>query len=114
MRSSTQSSDEMTLYLTVEQAAAQLQIGRSLAYRLAHEYESTNGASGMPVKRIGRLLRVCRTDLEAWSHTPPAHSNVVDTTPSTATRSSITSPVSKVGARRHASTVEQPALPFSA
>ena len=113
MRSSTQSFDEMTLYLTVEQAASQLQIGRSLAYRLAHEYESTDGASGMPVKRIGRLLRVRRTDLEAWSHVPAEHPHVADTTPSTTTRSSVTSPVSKARARRSASTGEQPAL-FSA
>ena len=114
MRSNNESSEQPTLFMTVEEAAKQLRIGRTLAYRLAHEYESTNGASGMPVKRIGKVLRVRRSDLEAWSHVSAEHPHVVDTAPSTTARSSVISPVSKVGARRHASTVEQPALPFSA
>ena len=113
MRSSKQSSDSTSMYMTVEDAAKELGIGRTLAYRLAQEFLATNGASGLPVIRVGRLLRVRRTDLEAWSHVPAGHPNV-EIASSTMTRSSVTSTVSKVGARRHASTVEQPALPFSA
>ncbi len=113
MRSRCESCGAASMYMTVEQAAKELQIGRTLAYLLAGEYESTNGASGMPVKRVGKLLRVLRSDLEAWAHAPAEYSNVVDTTSPTTTLSSVPSPVSKARVRRSASTVEQPAL-FSA
>ncbi len=51
-----QSYEPTSMYMTVEQAAKQLQIGRTLAYRLADEYLATDGRSGLPVKRFGRLL----------------------------------------------------------
>ena len=47
-------------FLTVEEAAAVLRIGRSKAYELAREYLATDGASGMPVIRLGKQLRVPR------------------------------------------------------
>ena len=34
--------------LTVEEAASVLRIGRSLAYQLAREYDTTGGVSGLP------------------------------------------------------------------
>jgi hypothetical protein len=46
--------------LTVEEAAAVLRIGRSLAYQLAREYDATGGVSGLPVIRLGGCLRVPR------------------------------------------------------
>lgn len=113
MRSNKELPESTSMYMTVEQAAKELGIGRTLAYRLANEYLTTNGASGLPVIRVGRLLRVRRSDLMAWKHAVDEHPNVVDLT-TAPTRASSTSPVSKACAQRHASTVEQPALPFSA
>lgn len=46
--------------LTVEEAASVLRIGRSLAYQLAREYDTTGGVSGLPVIRLGGCLRVPR------------------------------------------------------
>ncbi len=112
MKSKNQWSGSTSMYMTVEQAAKELQIGRTLAYRLANEYLATNGLSGLPVIRVGRLLRVRRSDLEARRHVFAEHHHTV--TPATHTaRATVSSPVSKAHARRSASTVEQPAL-FSA
>ena len=107
-----QSYDPTSMYMTVEQAAKQLQIGRTLAYRLADEYLATDGRSGLPVKRFGRLLRVLRSDLEASAHVPAEHHAAVTPAAQFATTQA-TSPVSKAHALRTASTIEQPAL-FSA
>ena len=52
--------DEYPLLLTVEEAAAVLRIGRSLAYELARLYESSDGRDGLPVLRVGALMRVPR------------------------------------------------------
>jgi len=52
-------------FLTVEEAAAIVRIGRTLAYQEAARFEATRGAEGLPVIRIGRLLRVPRARLEA-------------------------------------------------
>ncbi len=56
----------------------ELQIGRTLAYRLADEYVATDGRSGMPVERVGRLLRVLRSELEAWAHVTAEHRTAVE------------------------------------
>src|ERR671917_525712 len=52
-------------FLTVEEAAAVLRIGRTAAYELARRYRATGGAEGLPVVVLGRLLRVPRMQLEA-------------------------------------------------
>ena len=52
--------DEYPLLLTVEESAAVLRIGRSLAYELARLYESSDGRDGLPVLRVGALMRVPR------------------------------------------------------
>jgi|GEM_PF-1086533 len=113
MRSRCESCDTASMYMTVEEAARHLRIGRTLAYRLAREYLATGGRSGLPVIRVGRLLRVRRSDLEAWSHVIAEHHNAVTPAAAQSATTSVSSPVSKACTRRSASTVEQPAL-FSA
>jgi excisionase family DNA binding protein len=51
-------------FLTVEEAARVLRIGRTSAYQLAQRWCSTDGREGLPVVRVGRLLRVPRPALE--------------------------------------------------
>jgi hypothetical protein len=53
--------DQRSALLKIEEAARLLTIGRSLAYRLAHEYLASGGTSGLPVIRFGAAcLRVPR------------------------------------------------------
>ena len=51
-------------YLTVEEAAALLRIGRTSAYALAREWRDTGGREGLPVVKLGRQLRVPRAALK--------------------------------------------------
>lgn len=51
-------------FLTVEEAAALLRIGRTSAYALAREWRETGGRRGLPVVELGRQLRVPRAALE--------------------------------------------------
>ncbi|HET6873606.1 MAG TPA: helix-turn-helix domain-containing protein [Acidimicrobiales bacterium] len=55
--------DDLPVVLSVEEAAAFLRIGRTSAYELARRYEATGGREGLPVVRLGRLLRVPRAGL---------------------------------------------------
>jgi len=57
-------------FLTVEEAAAILRIGRTAAYLLARRWEDTAGAEGLPVLRFGRLLRVPVRELERLAAGP--------------------------------------------
>jgi hypothetical protein len=51
-------------FLTVEEAARVLRIGRTAAYALARSWRDTEGQQGIPVVEFGRLLRVPRRALE--------------------------------------------------
>jgi hypothetical protein len=96
-------------FLTIEEAAAILRIGRTAAYALGREYLATGGASGLPVMRFGRLLRVPRVKLEAMlggpiTWPPPT------TTSSVATAIPLSHPLV---VRARPSQLQAPMLPFS-
>lgn len=57
-------------FLTVEEAAAILRIGRTVAYALTRQWRATNGEAGIPVVSFGRQLRVPRAALEAIAGGP--------------------------------------------
>ena len=69
-------------FLTLDEAAAVLRVGRSTAYREANAFEASKGATGIPVVRYGKQFRVPRFRLEeqlggpiTW---PPSTSNVLE------------------------------------
>ena len=55
--------DELPEFLTVEEAAAVLRIGRTAAYQLTQRWRASNGTEGLPVRKLGRLLQVPRAEL---------------------------------------------------
>lgn len=50
--------EDLPAMLTVEEAARVLRIGRSLGYQLASRYLDSGGTDGLPVLRLGGVLRV--------------------------------------------------------
>lgn len=61
---STPTTEPGPAFLTVEEAAAVLRIGRTAAYALTRQWRATGGGEGLPVVRFGRLLRVPVHELE--------------------------------------------------
>ena len=55
---------EVPDFLTVEEAARVLRIGRTAAYTQASRWLDTGGDDGLPVQRVGGLLRVPRAQFE--------------------------------------------------
>jgi len=53
----------LPLMLTVDEAAGLLRISRTSAYKLAHEWRCTGGATGLPTVRLGSRIMVRRVDL---------------------------------------------------
>jgi hypothetical protein len=67
--------DDLPPFMTVEQAAKVLQLGRSKTYELSVEWERTGGASGLPFVWFGRQKRIPRAVLERFidrTLAPPA------------------------------------------
>lgn len=60
------------LLVTIPEAARRLAIGRTYAYQLASAYLASGGRTGLPVVRIGRLLRVPVNGLRVFAHLPQA------------------------------------------
>ncbi|MEO6125845.1 MAG: helix-turn-helix domain-containing protein [Ilumatobacteraceae bacterium] len=56
--------NELPLLLTVDEAAHVLRIGRSHAYNLTKLYETSHGTAGVPVIRLGDLLRIPKSALQ--------------------------------------------------
>ena len=57
---------EMPTFLTVEQAAKVLQLGRSKAYALTVEWERTGGRAGIPFVWFGNQKRIPLDALMRW------------------------------------------------
>jgi excisionase family DNA binding protein len=55
--------DELPAFLTVDEAAAVLRIGRTSGYVLCREWLESGGRSGLPCVQVGRQLRVPRAAL---------------------------------------------------
>jgi hypothetical protein len=104
-------------FLTVEEAARVLRIGRTSAYLAAKRYRDTGGAEGLPVVAIRGSLRVPRRMLEAMAGGPidatdlAAPVTSVDE-PLRPNRSSTTTPTATPTSKRKASNVPQRSLPF--
>jgi len=74
-------------FLTVEEAAGVMRIGRTAAYQLARHYLATGGKEGLPCVRYGKQLRVPRRKLEEHIGGPltwPPDSRVEPITPAVA------------------------------
>ena len=57
-------------FLTIEEAARVLRIGRTKAYAMGQEWRITNGESGIKVRPVGGQLRVPKAWLEAQLDAP--------------------------------------------
>jgi excisionase family DNA binding protein len=65
--------DGLPLVLTISEAAVVLRVSRTTAYKLAEEWRTSEGRSGLPVIRLGRRLVVRRADLaQLLEGAPPA------------------------------------------
>ncbi|MCU1390207.1 MAG: hypothetical protein JWL72_3545 [Ilumatobacteraceae bacterium] len=56
----------LPMMLKIEEAAGVLRIGRSKAYEMAQRYAQSGGTDGLPVLRMGDLLRVPRAALQEY------------------------------------------------
>ena len=98
-------------FLTVEEAAAVLRIGRTSAYRQARKFIATNGAEGLCADRFGKQIRIPRCHLEQRLGGPITWPIFTDDAPV----ASITPASSaKRATRRVTRPPDQDALPFPA
>ena len=102
-------------FLTVEEAAAILRLGRTSAYREARKYFATNGAEGMCAHRFGKQIRVPRCYIEQRLGGPITWPILTDDTAVTPPGASITpAPSAKRATRRATRPPDQDTLPFPA
>lgn len=102
-------------FLTVEEAAAVLRIGRTSAYRQARKFIATNGAEGLCADRFGKQIRIPRCHLEQRLGGPITWPIFTDDTPVASPVASITpTPSATRATRRVPRPPDQDALPFSA
>ena len=102
-------------FLTVEEAAAILRLGRTSAYREARKYFATDGAEGMCAHRFGKQIRVPRCYIEQRLGGPITWPIFTDDTAVASPVASITpAPSAKRASRRATRPPDQDALPFSA
>ena len=92
--------------LTLEEAARVRRIGRSAAYELAGRFLASGGSDGIPVVRVGRLLRVPRAALEQFMGGP------ISDIPATTARTSTSRQKPTKGNRRHLVLADDPRLPL--
>jgi excisionase family DNA binding protein len=109
-------------FLTVEEAARVLRIGRTAAYALARTWRETDGREGLPVVPVGRLLRVPRAALEEMAGGPiTAVAALIERLPKPASEPRIGEALQPQPPRAtnprhhraHPSTTEQPTLPLT-
>ncbi|MGE3359207.1 MAG: helix-turn-helix domain-containing protein [Acidimicrobiia bacterium] len=103
--------DELPEVLTVEEAAEVLRIGRTLAYELARRFELSAGAAGLPVLRIGRVLRVPKSALARILAGELQLEPAASSTPASATSASAARAPRRASKRRRSaqlSLLEQP------
>ena len=102
-------------FLTVEEAAAVLRIGRTSAYRQARRYLATNGAEGLCADRFGKQIRIPRCHLEQRLGGPITWPILDDHAPVASPNASITTvPSNTRSTRRVTRPANQDALPFTA
>ena len=100
-------------FLTVEEAAAVLRIGRTSAYRQARKFLASGGAEGLCADRFGKQIRIPRCHLEQRLGGPITWPILTDETPVEYAVAS-TTPSSMRATRRATRPPDQDALPFSA
>ena len=102
-------------FLTVEEAAAILRLGRTSAYRQARKFLATNGAEGLCADRFGKQIRIPRCHLEQRLGGPITWPIFTDDTAVEPPVASITpAPSAKRTTRRATRPPDQDALPFPA
>ncbi len=102
-------------FLTVEEAAAVLRIGRTSAYRQARLFIATTGVEGLCADRFGKQIRIPRCYLEQRLGGPITWPILADERPVASPVASITSDASAARVtRRTARSPGQDTLPFSA
>ncbi len=95
-------------FLTIEEAARVLRIGRTKAYAMSQEWRVTDGASGIKVCTFGGQLRVPKAWLEEQLGAPVL---VVPAPPERPTSNGHTTPVSTAPATQPAPTVDPAPAP---
>ena len=95
-------------FLTAAEVMAHLRMGRTFVYQEARRYLATDGASGIPCRKFGRLLRFPASELHVYATTRPSTTRTPP--PSTTPRSTPSTNRVKRPTRRRASRTDQPSL----